>query len=39
MRRIDLDTTLWDGILVEGDQVRLKPGVKELLASLDQRGI
>lgn len=37
----DLDNTLWDGILVEDgpDALRLKPGVKEIIQKLDQRGI
>jgi FkbH-like protein len=35
----DLDNTLWDGTLVETDEVRLKPDLKELLETLDQRGI
>lgn len=35
----DLDNTLWEGILVEGDQVRLRGGMAELLEKLDQRGI
>lgn len=35
----DLDNTIWDGILLEGDEVRLKRGVKEVICSLDQRGI
>lgn len=37
----DLDHTLWDGILIEDglDGVTLRPGVWELLTSLDQRGI
>ena len=34
----DLDQTLWSGILLEG-KVTLKPGVRELLAALDSRGI
>jgi FkbH-like protein len=34
----DLDHTLWSGILLEG-QVTLKPGVPELLETLDSRGI
>jgi FkbH-like protein len=34
----DLDQTLWSGILLEG-KVTLKPGVRELLATLDSRGI
>lgn len=35
----DLDNTLWDGTILEGDAVRLRPGVKEALATLDARGI
>lgn len=35
----DLDGTLWDGTLVENYNVKLKKGVKELLAELDRRGI
>ena len=35
----DLDNTLWDGVLVEGDQVRLRPGIPQLLKYLDERGI
>lgn len=35
----DLDNTLWDGTLVEGDQVALKPSIPELLKYLDERGI
>ena len=35
----DLDNTLWDGTLLEGDDVRLRPGVAELLETLDRRGI
>lgn len=35
----DLDNTLWDGTLLEGDDVRLRPGVLELLQLLDGRGI
>jgi FkbH-like protein len=35
----DLDNTIWDGILVEGDDVRLKPGIPEILSILDSRGI
>ncbi|MFI5957621.1 HAD-IIIC family phosphatase [Cryptosporangium sp. NPDC051539] len=35
----DLDDTLWDGVLLEGDDVRLRPHVAELLTTLDQRGI
>ena len=37
----DLDNTLWNGILVEdgADKLQLKPGVINLLKTLDERGI
>ncbi|HET9621310.1 MAG TPA: HAD-IIIC family phosphatase [Kofleriaceae bacterium] len=35
----DLDHTVWDGILAEGDDVKLRPGVLETVRALDQRGI
>jgi len=35
----DLDNTLWDGILVEGDDVAARPEVIRLLRQLDERGI
>jgi FkbH-like protein len=35
----DLDNTLWKGILIEGDDVALRPRVAELLKYLDERGI
>jgi FkbH-like protein len=37
----DLDNTLWDGVLVEegAEKLKLKPGVAEVIADLDQRGI
>lgn len=35
----DLDNTIWDGILTEPGDVRLKPGIRELLAEMDGRGI
>jgi FkbH-like protein len=35
----DLDNTLWQGVLLETDQVRLLPQVLPLLRELDQRGI
>lgn len=35
----DLDETLWQGILAEGDELRLRPGVPEVLRTLDERGI
>ncbi len=34
----DLDNTLWDGVLIEGE-VNLKPTVPALFKSLDERGI
>jgi FkbH-like protein len=35
----DLDHTLWDGILLEGDAVRLRPAVAAVLQALDARGV
>lgn len=35
----DLDDTLWDGILAEDPDVTLRPGVADLLRTLDERGI
>jgi len=35
----DLDHTLWDGVLAEGDMPQLRPGVRTLLSTLDERGI
>lgn len=35
----DLDNTLWDGTLLEGDDVRLREGVAEIVEELDARGI
>lgn len=35
----DLDETLWQGTLLEGDDVRLRPGVLETIRTLDKRGI
>ncbi|HTR37111.1 MAG TPA: HAD-IIIC family phosphatase [Bryobacteraceae bacterium] len=35
----DLDNTLWDGILVENDDVRPKENVRRILEALDRRGI
>lgn len=35
----DLDNTIWDGVLVESDDVQLKPGIKEIIETLDSRGI
>jgi FkbH-like protein len=35
----DLDGTLWDGILAEGDDVQLFEGVANTVRALDERGI
>jgi FkbH-like protein len=35
----DLDRTLWEGILSEGDPIRLRPRTQEILDTLDRRGI
>ncbi len=35
----DLDNTLWQGVLLEDEQVTLQPGVREVLDELDRRGI
>lgn len=35
----DLDETLWSGTVLEGDDVELRPGVREMLETLDARGI
>jgi len=35
----DIDHTLWDGVLSEGDAVVLKPNIVEILNALDSRGI
>ena len=35
----DLDHTVWDGILLEADDVKLKPGLVEVIKTLDSRGI
>ena len=35
----DLDNTLWDGVLVEGEDIRLKPDVVQLIEYFDSRGI
>jgi FkbH-like protein len=35
----DLDNTLWHGVLLESDCVRLKPEIPEILKTLDARGI
>ncbi|HZI58524.1 MAG TPA: HAD-IIIC family phosphatase [Verrucomicrobiae bacterium] len=35
----DLDNTLWNGTLLEGDDVRLRDCVQEIIQTLDARGI
>ncbi|HYW08705.1 MAG TPA: HAD-IIIC family phosphatase, partial [Longimicrobium sp.] len=35
----DLDHTVWNGILLEDEAVELRPGVEEILRTLDERGI
>ena len=35
----DLDNTLWDGILAEGDTLRLRPEALNALKTFDERGI
>jgi FkbH-like protein len=35
----DLDNTVWDGILLEDPEVRLRPHVADILKTLDERGI
>ncbi len=35
----DLDNTLWDGVLLESGQVRLKKNIPEIIETLDKRGI
>ena len=35
----DLDNTLWDGVLVEDESVRLRPDVVSVIEALDRRGI
>lgn len=35
----DLDNTLWDGVLTESNEVKLKPEIAEVIKTLDARGI
>jgi FkbH-like protein len=35
----DLDNTVWEGVLLEDSQVRLRPEVLDVLRTLDRRGI
>ncbi|KPA09305.1 haloacid dehalogenase [Candidatus Magnetomorum sp. HK-1] len=35
----DLDHTIWDGVLLEDENVTLKPGILDIIKKLDDRGI
>lgn len=35
----DLDNTVWEGVLLEGDTLVLRPEVVEIIKTLDERGI
>ena len=35
----DLDNTVWNGILLEGDELKSMPGIGDVIEKLDQRGI
>src|SRR4051794_38685076 len=35
----DLDGTVWDGTLLEGDEVRVRPSVVEAIETLSDRGV
>lgn len=35
----DLDNTLWHGIILEDNQVTLRPGILNIIKTLDERGI
>ena len=35
----DLDNTVWDGILLENEDVQLRPGILDTMGDLDARGI
>ncbi len=35
----DLDNTIWDGVLLESDNIVLKPGIKAIIETLDSRGV
>lgn len=35
----DLDKTIWDGILLEGDDLKLREGIVDTIKTLDSRGI
>lgn len=35
----DLDNTIWNGVLIEDENVTLKDGIEDIILTLDQRGI
>lgn len=35
----DLDNTVWEGVLLEGDVLQLRDGVSDIIRTLDERGI
>jgi FkbH-like protein len=35
----DLDNTIWNGTLIEGDELTLRPGIVGLLKHFDERGV
>ncbi|GAA0709991.1 HAD-IIIC family phosphatase [Paraclostridium ghonii] len=35
----DLDNTIWDGVLLEDTDVKLKEGIEDIIRNLDDRGI
>jgi FkbH-like protein len=35
----DLDNTMWHGVLSENDKLQLREGIKEIIRTLDERGI
>lgn len=35
----DLDNTIWEGTLLEDSDVKLKPGIKDIIKTLDERGV
>ncbi len=35
----DLDNTLWSGTLLEGDELALRPGIRDIIVELDRRGV
>src|SRR5690625_82784 len=35
----DLDNTVWDGVLLEGEGLVVRPGIREAMETFDKRGI